>query len=473
MRPTAARAQPDVGKRPRRAAPPARDARPRTGFTTAVAVTTAALLVAGTLGTLYLRHWGRVGFEVPSVPYYFAFPFYIFPHPRLAPAWAAAAVPVAAAAVAALAALHRAQVAWTVRVAAAAVLAAVLALAVAALAGGPHAWGAPFDYAGEYPAGAGQVGALPTFLREFPARLPSLPTHATGHPAGAMVLYAVVARAWPGLTAAALATVAIGSLGSVAAGGLARDELGEAGGRDALLLWVLSPGVVLYLATSADAVFAAVLGMAALAAHRGLARRSPAWTVAGGVLLWAASMLTYAAVLLLVFLGVRAAGRLRRDPAWVARWAVGTAAVTLGLAGLLWLAAGYDVPAAVRAVHRAYQAAPGSADRSLAQWLPGDVVAFAGMLGVPLAAALGARAVAVVRERAWASVDAAALATLLAAASWGFTKGEVERIFQFLVPLVLVPATRQLRTWRASLPVVAALLAAQFLLVQVLFETRW
>src|SRR5436853_576948 len=81
-----------------------------------------------------------------------------------------------------------------------------------------------------------------------------------------------------------------------------RDEVGEEGGRLALALWVLSPGVVLYLATSADAVFATVLGAAALAAHRGLARRSVAWTAAGGVLLWAGSMLTYSAVLLLAFL---------------------------------------------------------------------------------------------------------------------------------------------------------------------------
>jgi hypothetical protein len=95
------------------------------------------------------------------------------------------------------------------------------------------------------------------------------------------------------------------------------------------------------------------------------------------------------------------------------------------------------------------------------------------VLGVPLLAALAARAVAVVRERAWASVDAAALAALLAAASWGFTKGEVERIFQFLVPLVLVPAVRQLLAWRVRVPVVVGLLVGQALLVQVLFATRW
>ena len=451
-------------------------------FATATAIAAGAVVAVGTLGTFYLRHWGRVPFSVPSVPYYFAFPFYVFPHPRLAFGWALVAVPVIVAVAVAVVALHRSAVSWPVRVVLSAVLVAVLALAVAALAGGPHAWVAPFDYAGEYPAGVGQVGAIPTFLRHFPQRLPSLPGHATGHPAGAMVFYALVARVRPGLLAAALATVAAGSITAVAAGGLARDELGERGGRWALALWCLSPGVVLYLATSADAVFAAVLAGAVLAAHRGLVRRSAGWTVAGGALLWAASMLTFSAVLLLAFLGVRACGQLAaarggqdpgRERMAVARWAAGTAAVAAGLAGLLWLTTGYDVPAVAAAVHRAYQAAPGSAGRSLALWLPGDVVAFVGMLGAPLTAALAVRAVGVVRERAWCSVDAAALATLLAAASWDFSKGEVERIFPFLIPLVLVPATRQLLSWRARLPLVAGLLAAQAVVVQVLFATRW
>jgi methylthioxylose transferase len=467
--------RPDRGGRTGR--PPAtRDRpgdRPDPVFASATAAAAVVVLVAGTLGTLWLRGWGRVGFEVPSVPWYFSFPFYVFPDPQLAPGWAAATLPVVAATVAAVLVLYRARTAWPWRVAASAALAAAMALAVAALASGPAAWWAPFDYAGEYPAGVGRVGALPTFLREFPSRLPGLPSHASGHPAGAMVVYALVARAWPGLTAASLATVAIGSLGAVAAGGLARDELGERGGRLALALWVVAPGVVLYLATSADAVFAAVLGGAALAAHRGLVRRSAAWTVAGGVLLWASSMLTYAAVLLLVFLGVRAAGQLRADRSWVLRWAAGTSAVVVALAGSLWLATGYDMPAAVLAVHRAYQAAPGSAGRSLVHWLPGDLLAFAGMLGVPLLAALAFRVAGVVRERAWMSVDAAALATLVAAASWGFTKGEVERIFQFLVPLVLVPVVRQLLAWRVRVPVVVGLLVGQTLLVQVLFATRW
>jgi hypothetical protein len=270
-----------------------------------------------------------------------------------------------------------------------------------------------------------------------------------------------------------VATVAAGALGAVAAGALSRDELGERGGRLAVALWCLSPGVVLYVATSADAVFATVLGLAALAAHRGLVRRSWAWTLAGGALLWVGSMLTYSAVLLMVFLLVRAIGRLRAEPGWAIRWAAATAAVVVGLVAALWLWTGYDPLAAVRAVHRAYQAAPGSARRPALPWIPGDVLAFGGMLGIPLLGALAVRAVAVVRERAWASVDAAALATLLAASGWGFSRGEVERIFQFLVPLVLVPVTRQLLAWRVRPAVVGTLLLVQALAVQMLFATRW
>jgi hypothetical protein len=95
------------------------------------------------------------------------------------------------------------------------------------------------------------------------------------------------------------------------------------------------------------------------------------------------------------------------------------------------------------------------------------------MLGVPLFAALLVRAAAVVRQRVWTCFDAAVLACLLAASSWGFSRGEVERIFLFLVPLALVPVVRQLRAWQARLPAVAALLVAQTLAVQLLFYTRW
>jgi hypothetical protein len=447
--------------------------RPVGPFWRAAAATGVAVVAVGALGTLAHRGFGRVPFSVPAWPWYHSDPFYVFWDPRWPSGWALVGLAVALGAAAGVVALFRSRVRPGVRVAASAGLLLLLALGVASLRGGPAAWRAPFGFAGEYPHGVGQVGDIPGFLREFPQRLASLPSHAAGHPAGAMVLYALLARVWSGLDGAAVLTVAIGCLGALPVAGLARDELGEDGARWSLALWVLSPMTVLYTATSADAVFAVALASAVLAAHRGLVRHSWVWTVTGGALLWAGSMLTYAAVLLLVFLLVRAAGRLRREPGWVWRWAAATAGTVLGLAGLLWVATGYDPVAAVRAVHAAYQAAPGSAHRPYLPWLVGDPIAFGGMLGVPLFGALVARAAAVARQRAWTSFDAAMVACLLAASSWGFSRGEVERIFLFLVPLALVPVVRQLRAWRASLPAVAALLVIQTLAVEVLFYTRW
>jgi methylthioxylose transferase len=447
--------------------------RPAGVFWWATAATGGAVVAVGVFGTLAHRGFGRVPFAVPAWPWYHSDPFYLFWNPRWPSGSGLVALAVALAAATAVVALFQSQVRLGVRVAASAGLLLVLALAVAALDGGPAAWRAPLAFTGEYPHGVGQVGDIASFLRRFPERLASLPSHASGHPAGVMVVYALLGRVWAGLDGAALLTVAIGCLGVLPVAGLARDELGEEGRRWALALWVLAPMVVLYTATSADAVFAVALAGAALAAHRGLVRRSWGWTLVGGALLWMGSMLTYAAALLLVFLLVRAVGRLRSEPGWVLGWAAGTAGTVLGLAGLLWLATGYDPVAAVRATHAAYQAAPGSAGRPYLPWLVGDPIAFGGMLGIPLFAALLAGAVAVVRERAWTGFDAAVLACLLAASSWGFSRGEVERIFLFLVPLVLVPVVRQLWVWRAPLPAVAALLVAQTLMVQLLFYTRW
>jgi hypothetical protein len=441
----------------------------------ATAVAAACLLPVLAVGTLSLRHFGAVPFSVPSWPWYYSWPSYLFWQPGLKLGWAVVALPAALAAAAALVALARSEgVSRGPRLAWSMVATGVLALAVAALAGGPAAWSAPLAFRGEYPGAVGHLGPIPAFLAEFPARVPTLPDFAAQHPPFATLFYALVDRVWAGLDGAALATVAAGCLGLLVVAGLARDELGEAGERVAVVCWALAPVTVLYLATSADAMWAPVLAGAALAADRGLRRRSWPWTLAGGGLLWLASMLTFAAVLVLPFLAVRALAVQAAD-GWgrVLRWAAATTGVVLGLAGLLQLTTGYDVLAAVAAVDDFWSHAPGTEQRVWWVWIFGDLVAFAVTLGLPLTAALVARLVAVVRERAWGSFEAATLATLLAAACWGHTRGEVERMWQFLVPFAVVAATRQLLRWRAGLPLVAGLLGAQAVAVQLLFYTRW
>jgi hypothetical protein len=454
------------------AAPRPDPAAPERAFLRLTALAGAAAVLLGVLGTFATRHWGRVPFSVPAPPWYLSWPYYIFWSPRLDAAWTLAALPVAVLAVAAAVALARGRLPRPVRLGGLAGCGAALALAVAAVGGGPAAWRAPLAYVGEYPGAVGRVGPIPTFLRHFAASVPTLPDFVAQHPPGATVFYLLVDRVWAGLTAAALATTAAAALGVLVVAGLARDELGDGGERWATVCWLAGPLTVLYAATSADAMWAPLLAGGALAAHRGLQRRSLAWTAAGGVLLWASSMMTFAAVLVLPFLAVRALRHLREQPAWVGAWAAVTTVVVLGLAVACRLATGYDPLAAVAAVNRFWGVAPGT-NRVWWIWVFGDLLAFTGMLGFPLAAGLLAGALAALRRRAFGSFEVATLASLLTAALWGHTKGEVERMWQFLVPFAVVVAVRQLRRWRAPLPLVAALLAAQAVAVQVLFFTRW
>ncbi|HEX6677196.1 MAG TPA: hypothetical protein VF486_19480 [Actinomycetes bacterium] len=464
---------PSVDRPPaERAAPPHPGPAPDRAFLRATAATGAAAVLLGVLGTFATRHWGRVPFSVPAPPWYLSWPYYIFWRPHLDPAWTLAAAPAAVLTLVLVVLLARGRLPRPARLAGLAGCAFALALEVAAIGGGPAAWRAPLAYVGEYPDAVGQVGAIPAFLRQFAASVPTLPDFVAQHPPGATVFYLLVDRVFAGLTAAALATTAAAAVGVLVVAGLARDELGEGGERWAAVCWLTGPLTVLYAATAADAMWAPVLAGGALAADRGLQRRSLAWTAAGGVLLWAASMMTFAAVLLLPFLAVRALARVRAERAWVLAWAATTCAVVLGLAAACRLVTGYDPLAAVAAVNRFWGVAPGT-NRVWWIWVFGDLLAFTGMLGFPLAAGLLAGAWAALRRRAYGSFEAATLASLATAALWGHTKGEVERMWQFLVPFAVVVAVRQLRRWHAPLPLVAALLLAQAVAVQVLFFTRW
>ena len=108
------------------------------GFARATWLAAAMVLVGGSLGWLWLRYWGRVPFSVPSQPWYHCFPFYVFPHPMLAPGWALLALPLVLGVPAALVATTDRRFAWPTRLATSAAAAFGLSLAIAAVADGPR-----------------------------------------------------------------------------------------------------------------------------------------------------------------------------------------------------------------------------------------------------------------------------------------------------------------------------------------------
>ena len=294
------------------------------------------------------------------------------------------------------------------------------------------------------------------YLDRFAELVPSLPVHVAGHPPGPLLLvHALGITGAPGLAALCIAA---GATCAPLTHRLAWTLHDEATGRVAGVLCALSPALVLFGVSSFDVVFAAMGTFAACC----LVARTAAWRIAGATALAVAALMSWS------LLGVGAWAAVvawRREGARAAlALAAACAAAVIVLNGALALGTGYDALGTLAATSRVY-------DNSLASirpyefWVLGSPVAWGVMTGPPIIAAALA-GLAALRP------PAVALAVVVSvAALGGFSKAETERIWLFLVPLACVAAAPCLRTTR--LQVLLALLAAQILAVELLFDTVW
>lgn len=346
------------------------------------------------------------------------------------------------------------------------VLALVLGLALAAARRGPEAWSHVFDLGpgGSFEAKNEYLPGLPAleygawfFLDRFAELVPSMPVNVGGHPPGLMLVIHMLGIE----TAGALAALCIAAAAACAplAYLLARN-LGHRQGaaRIAGLLTAMSPVVLLFGVTSADAVYAAVGTAAAVL----LTARRPAWRIVGVGVFAVATLGSWA----LLAIGAWAALVSWQREGWRAALALaagcGIAVAVLNAA--LAVAYGYDAIGTLLATEGLYRNSVASV-RPYWFWVLGSPVAWGVMLGLPIAAA---GLVAVVRRRP----EAVALAAVLLIASvMGFTKAETERIWLPFAPLACVAAASRVtpRRLRGAL----AVLAVHALAVELIFDTVW
>ncbi|MCA1588381.1 MAG: hypothetical protein LC744_06945 [Chloroflexi bacterium] len=282
----------------------------------------------------------------------------------------------------------------------------------------------------EYEPHAATIGSATDFWRGFVDAVPDLPTHVKAHPPGAALVPWVLDRAglggagwWAALVIAAWGVAAVAVLHA------ARSVLGEARARQAAPLLVVLPGAV-WAATSADALFAAVLATGVAIAVAGKGDRRSA--LAGGAVLGAGLLLTYGGALLLLV--PAAVAWHRRRPGDFVATVAGLAAVLVvaAVAGFWWL----DGLAATRVEYW----------DGLASVRPGGYLT---LLGNPAALALAtgpALAVGLARRRPDVLAGAVLVAVAVADLSQ-LSRGEVERIWLPFVPwlaLAAAPASRRL-----------------------------
>jgi hypothetical protein len=378
---------------------------------------------------------------------------------------------------------------WAV-VAAAVAFGWVFSLGLAAQSGGAAAVTAPFRRPLDYAANAPLITSLGprAFLRLYPELIASgrLSLHASTHPPGASLLAWALLRATGGSLFATSAIVAlIGAAAAAPTFALAREASGRAAAVAAAVLFASVPGVILYSATSMDAVFMTLIALAMAALVAGT--RSDAWAAVGGVLTTVSLMFTFAALALatialgfclLAARGWLSAARPVSARALVRRAAVAVAAA-VAAAILLRLLVGLDLVAVFRATVRAHLHDPSRA-RSGWYWAVGDVAAFAITAGVAVTAWVVRSAADRWRARR-PGLEAILVVVIALATVSGLFKGEVDHIWLFLVPLA-VAATADAMAGSAgslddrsasSLRVAVGVGLVQAILMEVLLFTFW
>ena len=325
----------------------------------------------------------------------------------------------------------------------------------------------------EYLETARVVTDVPAMIEEFTSRIPyaaepdNWVTHIAGHPPGALLFFVVLDRlGLGGDHAAAVVVVLIGATVPAAVLSTLRTLGAETAARRTAPLVTLGPAAV-WMAVSADAVFAAVAawGLAALAvaATRRTSAALVGWSVLAGVVLGSTLLLSYGLALLgFLALAVLAAARSWRP--------LPIAALSATLPILVMAAFGYTLWEAFPVLRERYLDGL-AADRPVSYWWWGNLAALCLSAGPVLGPALGRLAALGRRaDRTVLLIAGAAVVTIVAADASGMSKAEVERIWLPFVPWLLVTAAvlpERWRRWGLALQLVCALV------VQHLLYTSW
>ena len=313
---------------------------------------------------------------------------------------------------------------WRALVAATSVLAAAWAVALA-LVDGAEALTAPLTRSSEYLSLVPGIDSVTAFVSTFTERVTDYPIHVRGHPPGMVVVLlglSTVGLGGPGWAAALV--IAGGASCASAALVAVREIAGLRRARAAAPFLATGPAAI-WIATSADALFAGVSAwaIALFVLATGDRRGRAALSLASGVLFGLALLLTYGVVVLAPVAGAVSLWRGRWRPLLLG--GMGTATV-LGAAALL----GFSWLSGLRATEALYRAGI-SSSRPYDYFVVNNLSAFALAVGPATAVAL-----ARLRRSPLAWIIGGGLMAVAVADLSGLSKGEVERIWLPFVPWV-------------------------------------
>lgn len=411
-------------------------------------------------------------------------------------------------------------------------LAATLWLSLSLTNGGwPEGALEPLIRSADYYIDASRFVSLPALWSDYVTQQPGLSVHGRTHPPGALTVLWILDRIWGGyVPGVALSIILLSTLGLIPVVLWARRFLPPQHVQAAAILWILTPAVALYGATSMDMIFAVPLLAAgsmfalAVAGHGESAHgdmgdtrqnlRHTLCAMVAGIFLAIGFLFTFSAAVLAMawVLSITLIPRDRRRRALAMVTMAGTACITV--LGIIALVTGFD-PVACLSTAMALDAGEAPAHLSLRYYLLTrlmgilDHLVLSGVAISPLwlmlilrgwkpaapaeppvahSFALESTPPSATPSPRTAPDDpillalarGAALAVALFLALGVYKIGETGRILLFLLPFLLIPTVRRLSrqdpqgragTW--ALGVVAAWHLGQTILMEWFLDTRW
>ena len=373
----------------------------------------------------------------------------------------------------------------------------LLTLSLPLIDGGPGVWIGPYASRPdlEYFGAVETITSFKVFLRDYVSRLDQLPMHARVHPPGAIVLLAVLTRLFGGGPwAAALGSIGFSALAVPLVFGLARSIGGPLLARRATALFVATPSVLLFTTTSMDGPFMVALIATLVTLWQAFILPSPRAGMVAGIAAAAASMLTYSVAIVLVFAAIAWAWSLVSRPSTRNRLLL-TGGTALGAFlfthALIWAVTGFNpLDMLQHAISQDHTIMAGTRHESLSRHLMlavGNLSAFAIGAGVPTVSLFfhslrvgGDASPGQAPEQAsiMRRFTISGAASLFIAACIPVYTMEVERIWIFLTPLVVIPAAAVLGKFDQEAGSTATLwtirlLLGQAILTEILLGTYW
>lgn len=343
----------------------------------------------------------------------------------------------------------------------------------------------------EYYGDVQKVDNLHNFLKNYNSMYDSLSLHSRSHPPGPILLLWGVSKVFgQGVLKAALGVIIMGALSILPIYLLAKDLYGKEAAVIALSLYILSPDIILFTATCMNIIFALFSNLSVYFFFKSFSKDRILYSLLFGLSYALNLFMGFDTVILAIFFMLVSLYYLKtRNENTKIFSSLVSAALSFAVFYLIiYLLTDYSIFGTLKNVSqhtsRFYMEESGNYNQSYIFWRFGNIIAFSLFVGVPTAS-LYLKELYQLTKNIFQRMNtdiymlAFIVTFLFIDLALMFFMGEVERLWLFLIPFLVIPAAKNLwnhcQSTKSSvlLHLTLTLLFMQSLLLELVLYTYW